>query len=111
MMTAWVGLVLGLGTQTAEACPSEVAGATVALEEARQIRQAARDKVHDTDWAFRMATEDRDLVLAEQDQASEQLKSAREAVRQSRRSLREVEGQYTAGERCTPADLDAAKAS
>lgn len=112
MMTALVGLVLAMGTEGAWACPSEVAGATVALEDAIQIRQAAYDKVHHTDWAYRLAIGDRDQVLAEQEQADVQLKAAREAVRQTRRSLREIEGRYTAEERsCTVADLEAAKAT
>jgi hypothetical protein len=112
MMTTLVGLVLGVGTETAWACPTDVAGATVTLEEARQIRQVAYDKVHDTDWAYKLALGERDQVLAEQADAVEQLKAARQAVRESRRALREVEGQYTAEERdCTTAELDAAKPS
>jgi uncharacterized protein YhaN len=99
----WMMMVSALASDGLQCPPAPVAEATQTLAKVQQAKAEVRDALLSTDWAYRMATEDRDAVRAEQTELRAELGAVRAEVRASRKSLSDVRNQYTKEElACEP---------
>ena len=85
MFIGWIALTAAAAPPSA---PCAAPTAEAVLDRARAERREAAAIVHDDGWSFRLATEDRDVVLEEMAASRQRLEDARRSVRQARRALR-----------------------
>jgi len=74
--------------------------AAATLDSARTDFKSAQSRVTDTEWQYRLAIEDRDVVLADRDDAMADLRAARDTFRDAKRGSKEAEQRLA---KCGPA--------
>lgn len=87
-------LLVTLLAPSAEACPTEVATALQSLTVAKTERVEAYHRFHETDWNYKMATEDRDQVLAQRSDALDELRDSRHELKDAKVAVRNLKDLY-----------------
>ncbi len=101
MWMMWI--VMGAAVADSQCPPAPVVVAEAQLAEADTAKGVVRHAWLSTDWNYRLATEDRDVVRSELQQARSSLREARGQLRDARQALGDVRRGYTRDElTCEP---------